>query len=171
MTSLTGNRYQLKWSASDDSSQFGLANGGIAGSEILVSYDGVRYTQVALVPPGQNEYTFFDEAALAPPTFLIRSIDQAGNVEFTFAGLQVPELTPMINLGAVPRAIVAPQQSIALAQPDASSTNNRLLQQLQAGVRSSTSSLLPSRFIEVYEPIAAERFAAGLAIAVLPLVR
>ncbi len=150
VTAVGGNRFEVRWSATDDD-----GGSGVAKYSLLISSDGGNRYRTLLY---RTEDTSFEYSASngEQPVFLVRAIDHAGNVEPVADGVRAPRLVPDINLGAAPSATFAPPVVIPRAVPSPSTVADRLFQEAAFGIPSQTSPTRPSEFPRVIRPLAAE---------------
>ena len=153
VTPLGANRFQVNWSAEDDA-----GGAGVVSYSLLVSTDGGSRYRTVLYSTTSTQ-TVYRAEPNETPTFLVRAIDAAGNVESAPAGVTVPRLAPAINLGTPPVAPVAIATEIPKAVPTTSNVQERLFTEAAFGLNSRISATQPSRFSNVVRPLAAERFA------------
>ncbi len=112
---LGGDRYEVRWTATDD-----VGGSGVATHSLLVSRDGGNRYRTVLYRTSDSTYTY--QASVGEePVFLVRSIDAAGNVEPVADGIRVPRLLPDINLGGAPRSTVTVAAPLPQAEPAADS--------------------------------------------------
>ncbi|PNY36139.1 hypothetical protein C2E31_14500 [Rhodopirellula baltica] len=149
---LGGNRYEVQWSSADDQ-----GGSGIATYSLLVSLDGgTRYRSV-LYRTDETSFVYKAEEGQSP-LFLVRAIDNAGNIEPVPNGVRVPRLVPEINLGSAPSVTIAPTVTLPQATPEPTTVADRLFDEIAFGIPSKTSAAKPSRFNRVIRPLAAESF-------------
>ena len=140
----------MVWSATDDV-------GDIASYTLLVSTDGGNRFRTLLRGSDRTEFTYAARSGESP-TFLVRAIDAAGNVEPAPVAARVPKLLPSINLGDTPLATnrFAPPTPNATADSDAA-VADRFFEENMLGIPSRTSAARPSGYTRVIRPLAAER--------------
>ncbi|MCA9191785.1 MAG: hypothetical protein KDB03_08485 [Planctomycetales bacterium] len=169
---LGANRYQIAWSAEDDA-----GGSGVKYYSLLVSEDGGNRFRTILYQTQDTSYIYRGTEGNTP-TFLVRAMDEAGNVEPAPAGVRVPYLTAPINLGAPPQAPAFTTIELPVAEANPTPVTSRVFTEAALGITARTSVSQPSKFTRVIRPLAAERLAtipglsgAGigtLAIAVSP---
>ncbi|MEM9826972.1 MAG: CARDB domain-containing protein, partial [Planctomycetota bacterium] len=153
VTPISGNRYRVSWTASDDD-----GGSGVADYSLLVSRDGGTRFRSVLYRTEETE-AIYQAGDGETPQFLVRAIDAAGNIEAVAAGIRVPRLVAGINLGGVsPSTIVLPTP-LSQAEPETdASVADRLFDEAALGIASRTSASRPAAFTRVLRPLAAERF-------------
>ncbi|WP_372898721.1 putative Ig domain-containing protein, partial [Stieleria sp.] len=151
-TAIGGNQFEVSWTATDDA-----GGSGVAAYSLLVSRDGgTRYRSV-LYRTDQTSYLYQADPG-EQPLFLVRAIDNAGNVEPVAQGVRVPRLVPEINLGSAPSVSVIQPVVIPKAEVRPETVADRVFAEAAFGIPSRTSATQPSKFTRVIRPLAAERF-------------
>ncbi len=153
VTPIGNDRYQLNWSAVDDA-----GGSGVAAHSLLVSNDGGTRFRSVLYRTDETSHVY-EAGAGVTPTFLVRSIDAAGNVEPVADGILVPRLVADINLGGAAPITFETPPVLPAAVPQATTVADRLFQESSLGIPSRTSATQPSAFARIIRPLAAERFA------------
>ncbi|MEM1067288.1 MAG: putative Ig domain-containing protein [Planctomycetota bacterium] len=156
VTSLSGDRYRVDWSAVDD-----VEGSGVADHTVYVSRDGGsflaierRITDTSLVfqaDPGESV------------RFVVLSSDEAGNVETAPAGIFVPAYNPAINLGNPPEVTSTTENPLPPPVPPADEPGSLVFRQLKDQIPSGSTPLRPSQFDTFFEPFVAQALVTGFA--------
>ena len=152
VTAIGGNRFEINWSADDDEGGSGVAN-----YSLLISRDGGNRYRSLLYRTEETSFVY-QASATEKPLFLVRAIDQAGNIEPVTDGIRVPRLVPEINLGSAPSVSITLPIVIETAEPTDETVADRLFEEAAFGIPSRTSATRASEFSRVIRPLAAERF-------------
>ncbi len=147
--------YRLQWLVGDD-----LQGSGVWFSTVYVSVDGGAFT-VLLENTTVTEVEY-DSPGGKLAQFIVLSVDQAGNVEASPDGVELPPYNLPLNLGTIPRAPTVAPPEPALALPEPAVPSSAMFLTLLDRIRTAASPSRPAGFTDVYEPFAGSGFVLGI---------
>ncbi|MEO1619118.1 MAG: CARDB domain-containing protein, partial [Planctomycetota bacterium] len=156
VTALSGDRYQIDWTATDDPTGSGVAN-----SSVYVSRGGGSY--LAIARRTTESSLVFQADPGEDVRFVVVSADNAGNVEQPSEGIFLPPYNPDINLGTPPSVEATIENPLPPESIPTDNAGNLVFRQLQDQITSNPTALRPSGYESTFEPFIAGALITGFA--------